>query len=326
MLTHLNFKMCRLFKSYRSLILIISCVLFLFAFILSIQSPIIYVRFEDIDSLLESKWQSDSDGMKPCHHKLMKHPSENRLELVLNVTPGNLDALTQHVAHGGSWSPPHCRSKYHVNIIIPFRNRHWQLPTFLYHYHRFLMLQEIEYHIIIVEQSEKKQFNRGKLFNIGFVEMERRYASDCYIFHDVDLMAANLNNAYACTKLPRHMSSALDIFNFRVPYATNFGGVVALTRQQFQLANGYSNSFYGWGAEDDDFYFRVRRHMPIIRLEDAIAQYITLDHTHEEPNLLRETLLRQGPSQYATNGLNSLNYTLLDFELKSLYTWMLVDL
>ena len=43
---------------------------------------------------------------------------------------------------------------------------------------------------------------------------------------------------------------------FRVPYKGIFGGATAFTSSQFELANGFSNQFYGWGGEDDDMYNR----------------------------------------------------------------------
>jgi hypothetical protein len=40
-------------------------------------------------------------------------------------------------------------------------------------------------------------------------------------------------------------------FIFRLPYRTIFGGVSALTIDQFKSVNGFSNQFFGWGGEDD---------------------------------------------------------------------------
>ena len=42
----------------------------------------------------------------------------------------------------------------------------------------------------------------------------------------------------------------------RTPYELLVGGVLALTPEQFENVNGYSNNFYGWGGEDDDIAYR----------------------------------------------------------------------
>ncbi len=43
-----------------------------------------------------------------------------------------------------------------------------------------------------------------------------------------------------------------------MPYPLIFGGIQAFTKQDYIATNGYSNKFYGWGAEDDDLYRRVK--------------------------------------------------------------------
>jgi len=44
--------------------------------------------------------------------------------------------------------------------------------------------------------------------------------------------------------------------NFSLPYNTIFGGVTAMTKNQFITLNGFSNKFFGWGGEDDDMFNR----------------------------------------------------------------------
>ena len=43
---------------------------------------------------------------------------------------------------------------------------------------------------------------------------------------------------------------------YRLPYASLFGGVSAITKDHFKKVNGYSNLFYGWGGEDDEMVVR----------------------------------------------------------------------
>lgn len=49
-------------------------------------------------------------------------------------------------------------------------------------------------------------------------------------------------------------------FSPRLPYRDIFGGVSALTKQQMETVNGFSNEFWGWGGEDDDMSNRIRYH------------------------------------------------------------------
>lgn len=89
---------------------------------------------------------------------------------------------------GGHFYPTKCNSKYRVAIIVPYREREQHLPIFLKNIHPFLMKQQIDYGIFIIEQSGDDAFNRAKLMNVGFVEAIKMYNWDCFIFHDVDLL------------------------------------------------------------------------------------------------------------------------------------------
>ena len=101
---------------------------------------------------------------------------------------------------------------------------------------------------------------------------------------------------------------------------------MAITRKQFQEINGHSNSFFGWGGEDDDFFRRVKQAgLDIVRFEPEIASYTMIQHNKEDPNPDRHRLMNVGRNLLLIDGLNSLNYTMLKYEVTPLYTWIKVD-
>jgi hypothetical protein len=157
--------------------------------------------------------------------------------------------LSPKVQSGGRYKPTDCRARDRVAIVIPYRDRKQHLPILLKNLHPFLMKQQIDYGIYIVEQSAEGSFNRAKLMNIGFVEALKVYDWDCFIFHDVDLLPMDDRNLYNCPTQPRHMSVAIDTFKFQLPYSSIFGGVSSMTTKQFKSVNGFSNSYFGWGGK-----------------------------------------------------------------------------
>lgn len=75
------------------------------------------------------------------------------------------------------------------------------------------------------------------------------------------------------------MSVAVNTFKYRLPYRDIFGGVSALTIDQFKKVNGFSNEFWGWGGEDDDMSNRIRFHgFKIARYRAEIARYHMVTH------------------------------------------------
>lgn len=186
---------------------------------------------------------------------------------------------------GGRYAPPNCQARNRVAIVVPYRARAEHLLLFLQHMHRFLRKQQIDYTMFIVEQDGGDPFNRAMLMNVGFQEALRIRDFDCFIFHDVDLLPEDDRNLYTCPEQPRHMSVAVDVFKYKLPYSTIFGGVSALTKEQFRTVNGFSNSFWGWGGEDDDMSNRVRFHnYHISRYPVNIARYTMLTHQKEKAN------------------------------------------
>lgn len=215
-----------------------------------------HIRTEDIPEELERAYLPGNDScalnIGRGKHAGLLYPSNEVKE-----SPSAM-ARRLGVTPGGQWRPTACQPLFNVAIVLPYRNRKTQLTIFMNYIHPFLQAQKLDYRIFVVEQSEGREFNRAKLFNVGYSEAIKSNEYHCFIFQDIDLIPQNLDNIYACTKMPRHMSSSVNTFRYTLPYTGLFGGAVALTRQQFQRANGFSNVFYGWGGEDDDFYSRLQ--------------------------------------------------------------------
>lgn len=127
-------------------------------------------------------------GLNPCP------PIPQNLEgpIEVDTIPESLEdtekKLEPKLMAGGRYKPTECKAHDRVAIIVPFRDRAKHLPILLKNLHPFLMKQQIDYGIFIVEQNGNGAFNRAKLMNVGFAEALKLYEWDCFIFHDVDLL------------------------------------------------------------------------------------------------------------------------------------------
>jgi hypothetical protein len=247
---------------------------------------------------------------------------------VLTDSPSfeSIEEMYPYLEPGGRYRPKECRARHKVAIIIPYRDREEHLRVFLHNIHPMLKRQQLDYGIYIVEEIAKSKFNRAKLMNIGYAEALKQYDYQCFIFHDVDLIPEDDRNLYSCPEQPRHMSVAIDVMNYKLPYRDIFGGVSALTKEQMVKVNGFSNEFWGWGGEDDDMSNRVRHYgFRISRYPSDIARYKMLKHKKDVPNPDRYKKLYKGRQRFKTDGLSNLNYKRVDLVFKKLYTWLLVD-
>eukprot|EP00099_Drosophila_melanogaster_P019623 NP_610946.1 beta4GalNAcTA [Drosophila melanogaster] len=248
-----------------------------------------------------------------------------------NTTLESLDVIEAELGPllrpGGAFEPENCNAQHHVAIVVPFRDRYAHLLLFLRNIHPFLMKQRIAYRIFIVEQTNGKPFNRAAMMNIGYLEALKLYQWDCFIFHDVDLLPLDDRNLYNCPRQPRHMSVAIDTLNFRLPYRSIFGGVSAMTREHFQAVNGFSNSFFGWGGEDDDMSNRLKHaNLFISRYPVNIARYKMLKHQKEKANPKRYENLQNGMSKIEQDGINSIKYSIYSIKQFPTFTWYLAEL
>lgn len=142
-----------------------------------------------------------------------------------------------------------------LGVIVPYRERPKQLKKFVQYIKEYLEERFIDYELIIVEQSAKNDFNRGKLLNIGFLKAEE-LECDYVVFHDIDMLPIDADYSY--TAKPTHLITDLDLPEgvSRTLFDEYFGGVTLFPVNVFKQINGYSNKYFGWGFEDDDLLLR----------------------------------------------------------------------
>ena len=59
---------------------------------------------------------------------------------------------------------------------------------------------------MLLQTQNSPRFNKGSLFNVGFLESSKDYDWDCFVLHDVDLVAEDDRNLYICSQSnPTHL-------------------------------------------------------------------------------------------------------------------------
>jgi len=194
-------------------------------------------------------------------------------------------------------------------IVVPYRNREEHLSQFIPHMEKFLKDEEIPFEILIIEQGDKKEFNRAKLLNIGYAEFPN---FDYYAFHDVDMLP--IDSDYSFVEGPTHLASRAEQFEYKLPYDGYFGGVTLFDKKSFVKINGYSNEYWGWGAEDDDVLLRCSiMGVPTFRKD---CKYKSLSHERKidsvpywtNVNRLRSFQSNPTSGSIAGDGISTLKY------------------
>ena len=205
-----------------------------------------------------------------------------------------------------------------LSIVVPYRDREEHLARFIPYMENSEFLSEIDYEIIIVEQDDKP-FNRGKLLNIGALESPD---ATYYCFHDVDMLP--LNSDYSWVPNPTHLAAEAEQFGFKLPYNGYFGGVTLFDKDSFYKSNGYSNEYWGWGAEDDDVMLRCITKG--IRCSRKNGRYQSLSHERKiTQDLYNENLRKFFEFRDITNpgkieekinrdGISTIQYEILEEE------------
>ncbi|XP_062515389.1 beta-1,4-galactosyltransferase 7-like isoform X3 [Corticium candelabrum] len=179
------------------------------------------------------------------------------------------------------------KDEHQLAVLVPFRDRFEELLEFGPHMHQYLNTQRIRHQIWIVNQVDSHRFNRAALINVGFL-LSRARGCDYVAMHDVDLLPLNPHLDYSYPEAgPFHV--AAPELHPRYHYATFVGGILLLTGKHFEMLNGLSNLFWGWGREDDEFYLRMKEAgLKVGKPVNITTGLLTFKHLHDEKRRKRD--------------------------------------
>jgi hypothetical protein len=186
------------------------------------------------------------------------------------------------------------------------------------------------FHIYIIEQSKDgHDFNIGKLKNIGYVLSSLQDKYDHFIFSDIDtlpdydLMEYFLKTPSKPIALARKGTRyANKDEKIKKPF---MGALLSFNSKIFDKINGYPNNFWGWGGEDDSLINRLISNKissvyypkkgSIIDIEegDDLKTIDVKDKVKgEKKDMVKHEKLYNDFSGWIQNGLNTLNYKILE--------------
>lgn len=186
-----------------------------------------------------------------------------------------------------------------LSIVVPYRDRAAHLKHFITHMRARFKKEEI----LIVEQGPGKPFNRAKLLNIGFLNSD----ADYFAFHDVDMLPFKADYSYC--ENPTHIATRCSQFRYKMPFPDYFGGVTLFNREDFTKANGYSNKFFSWGAEDCE----MREHILKLgmKIDRRQCTFESLHHRPEDRSLYQQNLKLLAQGRGDDDGLTHCEYEII---------------
>jgi N-terminal domain of galactosyltransferase/N-terminal region of glycosyl transferase group 7 len=171
--------------------------------------------------------------------------------------------------------------KRNLGIIVPYRDRAEHLRLFIPHIAAFFSRAAPDIggsiHITIVEQEPGLEFNLGLMKNIGFQLCKDK--CDYVCFHDVDYTPIWTDYSepngfspiawYGAERTidPRGLVTNHNLSEF-------FGGAILFRKADYEIINGYSNSYWGWGYEDMDVAKRcLVENIPLVRRKGTFTLF-----------------------------------------------------
>jgi len=234
--------------------------------------------------------------------------------------------------------------KEKLTVLITYRDREENLKVFIPYFHNFMnrCFLDIPYEIVIIEQGNDKPFNKGILYNAGFLITSGN--TDYYALHDIDVLPISANyyykdkphnilvNSFEQDNSGNLKNPLKDKYNY-----THSGGVNIISKNDYMGANGHSNNYWGWGCEDDDFKIRLNfsgiglyrignntnDNGYFISLNSKSDRFNNNEHYNHNQNHAKKLLDKK--IDWKTEGLNTTKFTITDKKENNNYIKYIID-
>ena len=136
-----------------------------------------------------------------------------------------------------------------IIFIIPYRNREKQIKFFTEHFYKtkkYYNWNDDYAKLFFIHQSDKREFNRGAMKNIGFLFVKNKYPNNykniTLVFNDIDTFPES----------PELINYETNVGNLKHFYGYEWalGGIFSVKAGDFEKTKGFPN-FWGWGLEDN---------------------------------------------------------------------------
>lgn len=189
-----------------------------------------------------------------------------------------------------------------MTLLVPYRDREEHLKEFV---------PLMRHHdIYIIEQADDKPFNRGKLINVGFLEVR----PIVFVANDIDIIVNHFP--------PELPSGVVQCVRSTMQLQNYLGGSTLYTSFSFQKAQGYHNDFWH-RAEDNEMMFNLMsKNIAVIHM---FQRFLPLPHERNGPEFIPE-LWQKAQLPRTKDMLKTCEYKLISKEVKDGYTHLKVEL
>jgi len=169
-----------------------------------------------------------------------------------------------------------------------------------------------KYKIVISEQNNDNQFNRGFLLNVAFLESESMFSFPKKYFHMNADYTIDISRPFPI-ELLQYEKGFIDLLRPAYPV---LGAACVFDGESYKTINGFPNDLHGWGGDDWAIYNRIIKHNVNMHTIPGLFNSGFIIVIDDDVDFVRDSSNNGINSQKAyrddslTNGLSNIHYNI----------------